>query len=51
MYVFKAKLINQNQMYSDNSIAYAMPKNRSVDIDTEDDFLYAEFLMEKIKHS
>ena len=49
VYVFKEKLINKDKMHSDNSLAYVMPKNRSLDIDTEDDFLYAEFLMEKIK--
>ena len=38
----------KNNMYSNNSIAYKMPKNRSLDIDTEDDFLYAEFLMRRI---
>ena len=48
VYVFKAELIKKNKMYSDNSIAYIMPESRSLDIDTEDDFLYAEFLMEKI---
>lgn len=32
-------------LYRENSYAYIMPKERSVDIDTEFDFRYAEFLM------
>jgi len=51
VYVFKAKLIKKKTLYTDNSIAYTMPNNRSIDIDTEDDFLYAEFLMEKMKNN
>ena len=49
VYVLKTELVNKNILYTDNSLAYIMPNNRSVDIDTEDDFLYAEFLMEKNK--
>ena len=40
-----------NKMYSENSMAYIMPESRSLDIDTEDDFLFAEFLMTKIKNT
>lgn len=47
VYVFKKNLIMNNKMYSENSMAYIMPESRSLDIDTEDDFLFAEFLMEK----
>lgn len=47
VYVFKSELINSNTMYTNNSLAYIMPNDRSIDIDTEDDFLYAEFLMSK----
>ena len=33
--------------YSNNSFAYIMPRSRSVDVDTFDDFQYIEFLMSK----
>ena len=38
VYVFKKELIMKNNMYSNNSIAYKMPKNRSIDIDHIKDF-------------
>ena len=47
IYVFNYELIKQNLYYSDNSYAYIMPRHRSVDIDTLEDFQYAEFLMSK----
>ena len=50
VYVFKNELVMKSKMYSENSIAYIMPKIRSLDIDTEDDFLYAEFLMRKLQN-
>ena len=34
-------------LYRDGSYAYIMPKERSVDIDTEMDFKFAEFLMQQ----
>ena len=33
------------ELYGKRSYAYIMPRERSVDIDTEEDFCYAEFLM------
>lgn len=45
IYVFNYKLIKNNLYYGDNSYAYIMPRHRSVDIDTLEDFQYAEFLM------
>lgn len=45
MFVFKYELIKQNQYYSPNSYAYIMPRFRSVDVDTIEDFKYIEFLM------
>ena len=45
VYVFKMDLLRQRKYYSDKSFAYLMPAERSVDIDTHLDFLYAEFLM------
>jgi N-acylneuraminate cytidylyltransferase/CMP-N,N'-diacetyllegionaminic acid synthase len=51
VYIFKKKLILENKWYSDKSFAYLMPRSRSVDIDTLDDFLYAEYLLGKNKNS
>lgn len=47
IYILKKELIEQGKYYTPNSYAYIMPHNRSVDIDTIDDFNYAEFLMIK----
>jgi len=49
VYVYNTELISKNLMYTSNSLAYVMPEERSIDIDTENDFLYAEFLMNKMK--
>lgn len=45
IYIFKYDLLKSGKYYGDNTFAYIMPKIRSVDIDTIDDFKYAEFLM------
>ena len=47
VFVFKHDLIKENKYYSKNSYAYIMPGNRSVDVDTIDDFKYIEFLLNK----
>ena len=47
IYVFSLGLIKQGKYYSENSFAYLMPRERSIDIDTADDFNYAEYLMRK----
>jgi N-acylneuraminate cytidylyltransferase/CMP-N,N'-diacetyllegionaminic acid synthase len=47
IYVFKYRLIKRKMYYSNNSFAYIMPRSRSVDVDTFDDFQYIEFLMSK----
>lgn len=46
VYVFKSSLVRLCMYYSDNTYAYIMPRNRSVDIDVLDDFRYAEYLMD-----
>jgi CMP-N,N'-diacetyllegionaminic acid synthase len=51
IYIFKKKLILEKKWYSDKSFAYLMPRSRSVDIDTSDDFSYAEYLLCKNKNS
>lgn len=45
VFVFDYELIKQGKYYSDNSYAYIMPRSRSVDVDTIEDFKYIEFLM------
>lgn len=45
VYVFRTDVIRQRKYYTERSYAYVMPRNRSVDIDTLEDFRYAEFLM------
>ena len=45
IFVFKTKLIRSKKYYSDNSFAYIMPAYRSIDIDTLEDFNYAEYLL------
>ncbi len=45
VYVFKLNLLKEGTYFSDSSYAYIMPKNRSIDIDTLEDFSYAEFLL------
>jgi N-acylneuraminate cytidylyltransferase/CMP-N,N'-diacetyllegionaminic acid synthase len=47
IYIFKFDLIKQKKYYSINSYAYIMPNKRSVDIDTIDDFEYAEYLLNR----
>lgn len=45
VYVFNSELIRSRRYYSENTYPYIMPRNRSVDIDTKEDFEYALFLM------
>jgi len=47
IYIFKTALLRKREYYSENSFAYIMPRNRSVDIDTIEDFEYADFLMQR----
>lgn len=51
IYVFRKDVIYSQQYYTDNSYAYIMDRKKSVDIDTIEDFEYAEFLMMKSKNS
>ncbi|MGO2476894.1 MAG: acylneuraminate cytidylyltransferase family protein [Pseudoalteromonas sp.] len=50
IFIFKYKLICSGSYYTDNSYPFLMPRNRSVDVDTSDDFEYIEFLMETTTH-
>lgn len=47
IYIFKTDIIRERKFYTEKSFAYLMPRERSVDIDTLDDFEYAEFLMKQ----
>ena len=40
-------LIEEDRVLSDNTILYEMPEERSIDIDTELDFQFAEFILSK----
>lgn len=41
------ELQKSNTLINEHTLAYEMPAERSVDIDTEDDFAYLEFLIQK----
>lgn len=45
VYVFRSELIRRRSYYSEKSFAYVMPPRRSVDVDSLEDFQYAECLM------
>ena len=49
VYVFKYNLLKEKIYYTDNSYAYIMPRNRSIDIDYLEDFEYVEYLMQSVK--
>lgn len=40
-------ILNNGDLYGDNSYAYVMEQERSIDIDTMTDFEYVEFLLQK----
>lgn len=50
IFIFRLSLLKSNKYLSDNSFAYIMPRERSVDIDTHLDFEYAEFLIKRKKN-
>jgi N-acylneuraminate cytidylyltransferase/CMP-N,N'-diacetyllegionaminic acid synthase len=47
IYVFTLDLLKKGTYFSDKSYAYVMPQSRSIDIDTLEDFAYAEFLLSR----
>lgn len=49
IFVLKSTLLELGTYYTDASYAYVMPRCRSVDIDTAEDFEYAAFLLNKSK--
>jgi len=51
IFVLNYSFIKRNRSYySNKTFAYIMPSERSVDIDSLTDFLFAEFLMEQVIH-
>lgn len=47
IYIFKSELLNRGDYYSNNSYAYIMGKDYSIDIDNQRDFEYVEYLLTK----
>ena len=47
IYVFKSTVLESGRYYTEKSRCYVMPRSRSVDIDTLEDFEYAEYLLSK----
>lgn len=48
IYILDYQLLKRERTYyTDDTIGYVMAKKKSVDIDTEDDFEYAEYLMKQ----
>mgnify|MGYP000385495370 CR=1 FL=1 len=47
VFVFNFELIKNKKYYSDNSFAYLMERENSADIDTIQDFNYAEYILRK----
>jgi CMP-N,N'-diacetyllegionaminic acid synthase len=48
IYIFRHQILKRTrQYYTDRTYPYLMPANRSVDIDSIDDFEYAAFLMSR----
>lgn len=49
IFILKNSLIKDSyNYYSDNTYPYVMPEERSLDIDTENDFRFAEFLVSEM---
>ncbi len=49
VYLLKKRELYRDRMFAEGCYAYIMPQERSVDIDTEMDFLYAEMLLKNRK--
>ncbi len=45
IFIFKYALLKEEKYFNDKSYAYIMPRFRSIDVDTIEDFKYIEFLM------
>lgn len=47
IYVFSDEVLHSGHYYTENSFAYIMPRSRSIDIDTIEDFELAEYYLKK----
>lgn len=47
VYVCRRSVIDAGELISDDAVGYPMPRERSVDIDTDFDLAFAEFLLER----
>ncbi|XGC82257.1 cytidylyltransferase domain-containing protein [Bdellovibrio bacteriovorus] len=47
VYIFKMDLLRKRKYSSENTHVYIMPRSRSIDIDTIEDFEYADFLFSR----
>lgn len=47
IYIFKTEVLRKKIYYTDHSYGFVMPRNRSVDIDVQDDFDLAEYYLKK----
>lgn len=45
IYIFRKDILQKRQYYTENSFGYIMPRNRSIDIDSIEDFELAEFYL------
>ncbi|MEM8887536.1 MAG: acylneuraminate cytidylyltransferase family protein [Bacteroidota bacterium] len=48
IYIFNHELVKKGKYYSEKSFAYVMDKKYSVDIDTQEDFEYAEHVLRRL---
>ncbi|PTX42609.1 N-acylneuraminate cytidylyltransferase/CMP-N,N'-diacetyllegionaminic acid synthase [Christiangramia gaetbulicola] len=48
IFIFKKSILQQGQYYTENTYAYVMSRQSSIDIDTLEDFKYAEYLISKL---
>lgn len=47
IYILKSDLVFKGQQYTDNSYAFIMERTKSVDVDTIEDFEYAEWIIKR----
>lgn len=50
IFIIKRSVIDNNSIYGQKIVPYLMDRKSSIDIDTLDDFLFAEFLLERESH-
>jgi CMP-N,N'-diacetyllegionaminic acid synthase len=48
IFIFKKSMVETGRLWNNDTVLFEMPKSRSIDIDTEDDFFIAEAIKEKL---